>query len=53
VGAGYWLSQGARVEVNLDVFNLLDAQGDARLDASMLRLQAPRQVRLGARYLFF
>ncbi|WP_164011881.1 TonB-dependent receptor plug domain-containing protein [Pyxidicoccus trucidator] len=54
LGAGYWLAPGSRLEFSLDVFNLLDVQEDARWDGSTpLRLQAPRQVRLGARYLFF
>lgn len=53
VGAGYWLARGSRVELSLDVFNVLDVQEDARGDGSTpLLLQAPRQVRLGARYLF-
>ncbi len=53
VGMGYWLARGSRVEVSLDVFNILNAQDDARWDGSTpLSIQAPRQVRLGARYLF-
>jgi hypothetical protein len=53
VGLGYWLARESRVELNLDVFNVLDVQEDTPWDGSAaLRLQAPRQVRLGARYLF-
>ncbi|MFP2905619.1 TonB-dependent receptor plug domain-containing protein [Pyxidicoccus sp. 3LFB2] len=54
LGAGYWLGPGSRLELSLDVFNILDVQEDAQWDGSTaLRLQAPRQVRLGAKYMFF
>jgi hypothetical protein len=47
------LHRKSRVEVSLDVFNVLDAREDTALEGRpRLRFLAPRQVRLGARYQF-